>query len=764
MGRRNFKDSMVTRLILVFLVGNIFYVALFAILSSYQTRNKSEQYAINNLEEIIKEKSQLISEGFTQIEDNTISLGIWYQKIYINSDEEKYKELPKGYIRNENGTISRLKNGALSKGEQSALYVASNIKEDSSLYRDIAISEELDDAFAKVVENRMVTWAYLIDKNNVLRCLPYSDLTAQFTSDHDQRKDPFYIDANEKNNPRREAVWTAPYSDYLRTGWTITCCSYPIYNKDDEFYGVVCIDLSLLKLGEQYFKDFSIGKTGKIYWLTKEGNIYYQSGMTGDEHQGRLYSKNIFDEEKMGSDKRTAMKSALKGDSTTYMYTVKGSQKILFSSKVNDTDTVLLFEVDRSEFIPGKSLDANLLLILLLTAILMGVGFLTWLKHSFSIPMQGLVARANKISNGDYSLCEIETKSDLLEVRELNRAFTAMNASIGSYTKSLSEKNQEINTILETIEGALLIVKSDGSIVVATRESVAVTPEIIEKTLKGLKAHPQIKSEQIVSGTEVYRNTYYPICDSAGKLTEMVVSSNCVTQSVLLEKEVQQMEKMAGIGQFAAAIVHELKNHLAVIKGAVYILSMSNQSKDIKEEVDRIERAADEAEKVIYTLLDYSRDDEKMEMVHVGTVIKQILLLSRKTLIRQNIEVKEMIDDDCYINMGSPEALKVILQNIIINAIQAISEDGLIDIFCGRKDETIVVIVKNNGEPIPSELREKIFDPFYTTKADGNGIGLWITRRLTDALGGSVKVLEDDQNMTEFEIVLPVKCGRTDMR
>ena len=93
MGRRNFKDSMVTRLILVFLVGNIFYVALFAILSSYQTRNKSEQYAINNLEEIIKEKSQLISEGFTQIEDNTISLGIWYQKIYINSDEEKYKEI-----------------------------------------------------------------------------------------------------------------------------------------------------------------------------------------------------------------------------------------------------------------------------------------------------------------------------------------------------------------------------------------------------------------------------------------------------------------------------------------------------------------------------------------------------------------------------------------------------------------------------------------------------------------------------------------------
>ena len=148
----------------------------------------------------------------------------------------------------------------------------------------------------------------------------------------------------------------------------------------------------------------------------------------------------------------------------------------------------------------------------------------------------------------------------------------------------------------------------------------------------------------------------------------------------------------------------------------------------------------------------------------MGTVIKQILLLSRKTLIRQNIEVTEMIDDDCYINMGSPEALKVILQNIIINAIQAIGKDGVIDIFCGRKDASIIVIVKNSGEPIPNELREKIFDPFYTTKSDGNGIGLWITRRLTDALGGTVTVLEDEQNMTEFDIVLPVKCSRADMR
>lgn len=85
----------------------------------------------------------------------------------------------------------------------------------------------------------------------------------------------------------------------------------------------------------------------------------------------------------MSVDKKNAMKKALKGNLSTSTYSVKGSQKILFSSKVNDTNTILLFEVDRNEFIPGKTLDANLLLILILTAILMGAGFMTWLKRSF---------------------------------------------------------------------------------------------------------------------------------------------------------------------------------------------------------------------------------------------------------------------------------------------------------------------------------------------------------------------------------------------
>ena len=70
--------------------------------------------------------------------------------------------------------------------------------------------------------------------------------------------------------------------------------------------------------------------------------------------------------------------------------------------------------------------------------------------------------------------------------------------------------------------------------------------------------------------------------------------------------------------------------------------------------------------------------------------------------------------------------------------------------------------MKDDGEPIPADLREKIFEPFYTTKEDGNGIGLWITRRLTDSLGGTVTATTDENSVTEFDIILPVNTPQDD--
>lgn len=106
--------------------------------------------------------------------------------------------------------------------------------------------------------------------------------------------------------------------------------------------------------------------------------------------------------------------------------------------------------------------------------------------------------------------------------------------------------------------------------------------------------------------------------------------------------------------------------------------------------------------------------------------------MSKKELITKNIDVKLHLDDKCYIYSDGREALKVILQNTIINAIQAVDYDGKVEIFTGKNrennGENIVICIKDNGGGIKIEPKERIFEPFLSTKEDGTGIGLWITK------------------------------------
>ena len=195
---------------------------------------------------------------------------------------------------------------------------------------------------------------------------------------------------------------------------------------------------------------------------------------------------------------------------------------------------------------------------------------------------------------------------------------------------------------------------------------------------------------------------------------------------------------------------------MALIKGAAYILDLLDEKKTGAKEIATIMKAVEEAENVITTLLDFSRRDSSgSEMIHIGTLVNQILLLSKKETIGKNIDVRLDVDVSCYIYSSGREALKVILQNIIINAIQAVSCDGWIEISCHEIDSRVLIRIRDNGGGIRIEPKERVFEPFMTTKERGTGIGLWITKRLVDSLEGEIAVTEPTNGETEFVISIP---------
>lgn len=752
------RKSLATNVIVIFLIFNILSIFIFTYYVGMKEESAALEYAKESMREIVKEKSELIAVRFSRIETQVQLLGIWMEKLLTREDYEL--ALSGEYVIRRDGTIERKRDKEKDTLEQSNIIVPNMRKNNLEVIEEINLTEELDEPFARILKNEDVTWAYIATKDNLLRCSPYQNLRSFFDTNHSQIKDVFYTMANEENNPERKPVWTKPYTDYLGTGWTMTC-SQPIYDEEDELYGVICLDLAVDNIEEKYFKSFSLGETGKAYWLDQSGNIFYHTDYNDIAvNQGQVYEKNIFKEENMSKEKEAVLKRALRNDEGMELFLDDGTQKIIVYSKVTGTGSSLIIEMDLRELQTGKSFDLNKAAVLIVIDLVLACLFGILLYFKFSRPMGRLTRSANKISEGDYSFINtIEMEEDFYEIAQLNRAFQTMNHSIEQYTETLREKNREISTIIETIEGGLMIIDIDGTVKLQSKETKGVTREHLLSAITRVRDEQRVYMEQVVVEGEVYKNTYYPIVKIDDRMDEIVVSSECITKSILLEKELQQLEKMAGVGQLSAAIVHELKNILALIRGAAYILSITEGDKEQKE-VQTIMRAVEEAENVITTLLDFSRRDSNGgEMIHVGTLINQILLLSKKETIRKNIAVKLDLDEGCYIYSNGREALKVILQNIIINAIQAVECEGEIRIRCCREGEDALIEICDNGGGIQIYPKERIFDPFVTTKEKGTGIGLWITKRLMDTLDGKIRVETKKLGETTFVLLIPMNRG-----
>ncbi len=755
MKKLKFRKSLTTNIVVIFLLFNIISVMIFTFYMRGMGQSESSRYAEQSSLEIIKEKSELISIVFDRIRNRTELLELCMEDILTESVPSKLDE-NKYYIA-ENGVLFRKFDPQKTAAAQSNIFALSKEKITPALIREINQTEKLEPYFRQIIENEDITWCYVTTKDNLLRCAPYSNLNNSFQIDHNHIGDVFYTQADETNNPEHASVWTAPYIDYLGTGWTITC-SKPVYDRAGNLYGVVCVDVSIEKVKEKYLNGFSLGNTGKLCWMTQDGNLYYHTdyeNLTGK--QGTVLEKNIFEED-MSDAKRKALEEVVSSDeeSGTRTFTEAGKRKLILFSHISEIDALLFMEIEMSELNSFYNINLGSITLIILIDLILAVFFATILYYTVSKPMGKLTQKAQLISEGDYTAVSKDREEEpegYYEISRLNKAFRVMSENIEEYTENLLDKNREISTIVEAIDEALMIVDTDGNIDLQSKDSVNIPPEILKQAIKKTVDEKKSYTEQIVSDGEAYKNVYYPIVKD-GNVEQIVVSSECITKTVLLEKEIQQIEKMAGVGQLAAAIVHELKNILALIKGAAYILAITDSESD---EVQTIQRAVDEAENVITTLLDFSRYDKNgSELIHIGTLINQILLLSKKEIIKRSIVIDQDVDDTCYVNSAGREAIKVILQNIILNAIQAVDTDGHIEITCGMDKEFAVVSIKDDGKGIPTELREKIFEPFVTTKTDGNGVGLWITKRLVDSLGGSIKITEPENGGTEFVVSIPM--------
>ncbi|MFV0511973.1 MAG: ATP-binding protein [Shewanella algae] len=220
----------------------------------------------------------------------------------------------------------------------------------------------------------------------------------------------------------------------------------------------------------------------------------------------------------------------------------------------------------------------------------------------------------------------------------------------------------------------------------------------------------------------------------------------------LLNETRQQLvtnEKLTALGELTAGIAHEINNPTAVILGNMELLrvELGDNAELVEEEIDLIIQQVGRISTIIRSLLQYSRPGEfnaPLEMHQITPIIEEMQLLVRHSLGKQEVVLLPELNASYPVQVNRPQLLQVLI-NLVVNAAHAMDGKGRIWIRTYdwvEQDEPVGVKIEieDEGSGIPQEQLSRIFDPFYTTRKDGTGLGLSLSYGIIKRIGGTIEV------------------------
>lgn len=302
-----------------------------------------------------------------------------------------------------------------------------------------------------------------------------------------------------------------------------------------------------------------------------------------------------------------------------------------------------------------------------------------------------------------------------------------------------------------------------------TRESVLALhvhdffhrPEDFQHFQSTLKAHSQIRDFEVVM---VAKDTEKKTCLVNCIFIQDMGSSFCCYQGIIhdqtmrkkAEKDMLIAERLSMTGKIARTIAHEVRNPLTNLNLALDQLKdeMPSDNPSVKIYSDIIERNANRIEQLIGEMLSSSKPrDLNLELVPVNDVLDETLLLTIDRLNLNRMKLEKSYASNLPRLLVDKEKIKIALLNIIINATEAMeAEKGILRIVTELRDAFLIISIADNGKGIPPEEIEKLFDPFYTGKQGGMGLGLTSTKNILDSHSASVEVTSVPKAGTTFTI------------
>jgi signal transduction histidine kinase len=226
-----------------------------------------------------------------------------------------------------------------------------------------------------------------------------------------------------------------------------------------------------------------------------------------------------------------------------------------------------------------------------------------------------------------------------------------------------------------------------------------------------------------------------------------------------IEHDLELSRRLAAIGRLTAGVGHEVKNPINAI--VVHLELMRNKLGDADHKAMRhleiIESEIQRLDRVVQTLVDFSRPVElQLKEQDLRRVVSGVLMLASAELETRDVYVKSDLPDRPVLAKIDADLLKQALLNVVLNGAQAMAEGGKLEVRLAEDGRMAMISIHDEGSGIPADVRDKIFDLYFTTKKDGSGIGLAMTYRIVELHNGSIEVESDASHGTTFILRFPL--------
>jgi len=337
--------------------------------------------------------------------------------------------------------------------------------------------------------------------------------------------------------------------------------------------------------------------------------------------------------------------------------------------------------------------------------------------------------------------------------------------------------------IVENINSGILTLDKEGRITsfnrtaerltgyslrdVYLRQVEAIFPSLMESPPAGELDTASYREERHFKRAD-WKDLYlgFSISDADDVDVDKIVIFQDLTRMREMEEQLKRDEKLKALGGLAAGMAHEIRNPLASMSGSIQVLEegLSYEDGDNRRLMDIVLRETARLNDIITDFLLFARPaSESREVVELQSIVKDILDVFRNSPVGRGVTVSLEMEEGLFVE-ADPRQLQQVFWNLFLNGAQSMPEGGRLDITSRAGGGSMAEItVSDNGEGVAPDDMERIFDPFFSTRDSGTGLGLALVHRVVESHGGRITVRSRRGEGSTFTLTLPLAESRREV-